>query len=75
MTTPTFNDLSRCNIRDEVSESLADTIIRGLIDAGDLTPAAYANRESVMLFVEDMIRDQLLTWEKHNLFRFEPGRL
>lgn len=69
---PAINDLSRCNIRDQVSESLADTIVRGLIDAGDMTPAAYANRESVTLFVEDMIRDQLLTWEKHNFFRVEP---
>lgn len=51
---------------------MADTIVRGLIDAGDMTPAAYANRESVTLFVEDMIRDQLLTWEKHNFFRVEP---
>lgn len=74
MTTPTINDISRCNIRDQISESLSDTIVRGLINAGDLTPTAYANRESVTLFVEDMIRDQLFTWEKHNFFRVEPGK-
>ena len=64
-------DTTRCDIRDEISCELADSIVRGLIDAGDLTPQAYANKESVILFVEDMIRDQLFTWEKAGVFRVE----
>ena len=66
-------DIPRCNIRDEISCELADSIVRGLIDAGDLTPQAYANKESVILFVEDMIRDQLFTWEKAGVYRVERG--
>lgn len=62
---------TRWEVRDEVATDIAERIVLGLLEFGDLTPEAYKNKDHIQLYLEDMIRDQLFIWERSGKFCVE----